>query len=263
MNTRHILFILIIYFSLPIAMAKSGENAENIGNLDTVGKFDTDITISNSQLTELFNDYEAETDTLVGILANMMKNGGDNSRQWTKVHKIAVTLGKKSYHLMKLGILDDNPTWEHYASNLYHHCQELEEAALQKDGKESIFLVAILVSHIGQIQSANPKWLRWYLGDVVKTLEKGIANRDKDSSRDASEILHTSATKILLSASIAPEVYKDTNWRRNISQINGVGDAILGAVNKDHWDGAQEQALLIKHILSRWVEGFKVSANEK
>ncbi|MBF0420852.1 MAG: hypothetical protein HQL78_11885 [Magnetococcales bacterium] len=238
-----------------------GNNAENNIYVHRAPTF----TISrpdNLLLTRLFLDYENDTDILAGMLGGMMETGGTPS-QWMQVHEASLVLEKKSFYLMQLGRIYHNTIWEYYASNLYHHCKELKEAASRHDGKESILLVAILVGHIGQIQSANPWWLREYLQKKMQILESGIVNFDKETTRNAAEDIHAASTKILLSASVAPEEYIHTQWQRNISQINSLGDSILDEVNRGVWEKVQEKFALIKHILTRWFDSFRTVTNDQ
>ena len=216
----------------------------------------------NEILTPLFNEYEANTNALVKIFATMMRKGGTDFL-WTKARRITEALKKYSFQLLQLGKEYNNPTWEYYASNLYHHCLELEEATLKNNGEESLLLVSILVNHIGQIQSANPSWLVWHVGEQIKILESGVQNRDTIRVRDAAEIIHTSASKILLSSSIVPEIYAYLNWRRNIIRLNDLGDSILGEVNQGDWSGVQQKVTMIKYLYARWKQGFKVPAHEQ
>ncbi|MBF0141291.1 MAG: hypothetical protein HQL74_13560 [Magnetococcales bacterium] len=220
------------------------------------------VSVDNKVLSQLFQSYETDTKTLVRVLSAMIRKG-ETPDLWDEAHKITISLRDQSSHLLELGKHNHNPTWEHYASNLYHHCLELEEAIQHGNGEENILLVAILISHLGQIQSANPRWLKWYLNNKLQTIFTGIDSRDKEAVRDAAEILHESASKILLSASVVPEVYTHQNWRRNIHQVNELGDTILGDVNNGNWEKAMENAYLIKHIYLRWAGSFKETSHDQ
>lgn len=218
--------------------------------------------VENVFLTHLFLHYETDTNRLVDLLSTMMNTGGPPNA-WGQVHQLAVVLREQSAYLQTLGKRTHNLTWEYYASNLYNHCLELEEAAKLGDGRESIFLVAILVNHLGQIQSANPQWLKWYLNKQIRILDTGIDLKDQGTVRDAAEIIHTSAGKILMSASVMPELYVHQNWQRNMQQLNRLGDIILGDVNRGDWEKVQENTILIKHLYLRWANSFKESVHDQ
>lgn len=230
-------------------------------DLHSVGEPVLISKVDNPLLSRLFLRYEADTKILVEFLSGMMIKGVSPSR-WEEVRRLAVDLREQSSYLLKLGRRARNPTWEYYASNLYHHCLELEEVAQAGNGRESIFLAAILISHLGKIQSANPQWLKWYLNEQMSILFNGIENRDKETVRDAAEVMHESASKILLSASIVPEQYAHHNWQRNVHQINELGDTILGDVNRGDWEKAHDNATLIRHIYLRWANSFKESPHD-
>lgn len=233
----------------PIALV-GNVSADRVDSADSVGPED---------LSRLFQNYKTDTLALVDVFATMMTAGG-TPPLWAQAHEIVVRLEKQSSWLLTLGRKNRNPTWEHYASNLYHHCLELQETTQRGDARESLLLAAILISHIGQVQSANPRWLVWHVSEQLRILQTGIQSRDKDTVRDAAEIIHESANRILLSASVVPEVYRHQNWRRNIHQINGLGDTILGDVNQGEWEKVLENAILIEHIFLRWAESFKEPA---
>ena len=255
------MFLIILLVMWPIGGIIADEFGQPIGTSLNPTTSTMDVIPDNVGLTQLFLRYEADTSNLVDALSTMMATGGTPTL-WNQARQVAVNLKQQSFHLLQLGKHHHNPTWEYYASNLYHHCLEMEEAILRNDGRESIFLIAILVSHIGQIQSANPRWLVWYVGEQIHILESGIKNRDKVSARNASEIIHTSANKILLSASIVPEVYTHLNWRRNIVQLNGLGDTILGEVNQEDWQRTKKKVDLIKHLYLRWKNSFRILSND-
>lgn len=205
------------------------------------------LAVDNETLSNTFNNYEASTDTFILQMYN---------REWEDAAKTAQNLGRQSDAIYEMAMLEDIPVWKNYASNLRNHCLELEQAANQKDIVEATRLIAILISHIELIQSANPLWLDYHLSTQIALLENSIVLKDAEVARDAAEAIHTSATKIALSVMNAGNRYSHTRWLSNIQQINGLGDAILGEVNRSEWQNIPEQLFHIKHIVQKWHNSF-------
>lgn len=206
------------------------------------------LAVDNKALSDMFDSYEESTDIFILQMYE---------REWENAEKTARELGRQSAIIHELGIQEDISVWKYYASNLRNHCAELEQAAHQKDFVEATHLVAILISHIELIQSANPLWLDYHLSTQIELLESSIDAKDAEVARDAAEVIHTSAAKIALSVMNAGNIYRHTRWLSNIQQINGLGDTILGEVNRNEWQKIPEKLSHIKHIVQKWHSSFR------
>ena len=205
------------------------------------------VSIENDMLTEAFEEYEAK------IAAYVTAYSADD---WESAMSNAVNLRALSQRLNGLARQDKNSLWESYSSNLYHHSLELIQASERKDPIASTYLVAIHLSHLQEIQSANPRWLREYVTENIRIMERSIALRDQQAVRDAAEIVHASAIKILMSVGAGEEVYVHTRWLATITQVNSLGDEILGEVNQGRWDKIQDKVKHIKYIIAKWTDSF-------
>lgn len=207
----------------------------------------TVLAIENDLLTTIFKNYEESTNLFI----QQMHKG-----EWESAQSVAVELGVQSAFIHQLAVKEDIQVWENYASNLRNHCRELEHAAQQQNVVQATRLVAILIGHIEQIQSANPLWLDFHLSSQLNILEKSIRLKDAGAARDSAEAIHTSATKIALSVMSAGDMYHHTRWLSNIQEINGLGDAILGEVNQGKWEDVGEKLAHIRHIIGKWQSSF-------
>lgn len=200
-----------------------------------------------SELNGLFDHYDHTIEKLVRALVG---------KKWHEALAITQSLTDQSRNFLDMGRKNKNPTWTYYASNLFHHCLELEQIVGRNDGVAATYIVAILIDHIAQVQSSNPYWLRQYLNQQVATLEAGLAKHNHDAVRNAAEIIHTSANKIVLSISSAPKTYRHTYWKSSVVVINKLGDDIIGEVNQNDWSLVPGNLNRIKHALQRWNESF-------
>ncbi|HIJ82837.1 MAG TPA: hypothetical protein HPQ00_01390 [Magnetococcales bacterium] len=200
-----------------------------------------------AELDRHFSNYEQTLDRFVRAL---------DARQWPEVLSLTQSLTQQSQQLLHIGRQANNPSWTYYSSNLYHHCLEMEQAATQKNGVESIYLFSTLLNHLDQIQSSDPFWLRHHIRRQLEILEQGIAAKNLDAVRDAAEIIHTSANKIILSISSSPKTYQHTYWKNNIIVINRLGDTIIGETNQGDWSKVAENLFHIQHVLEKWFDSF-------
>lgn len=206
------------------------------------------LAVDNPTFTKLFQEYDASLDAFVKTLV---------AADWAKAKPQADDLEAKSNNLRQLAEKDANKNWLFDVTNLYHHSQELQEAVKEKNGVESVYLVSTLISHIGYIQAANPLWLKEYIGQQIKVAEAGIPAKKQEETRDAAEIIHTSANKIVLSAGTMKEVYAHTRWLDDVREMNGLGDSIIEDVNKGDWNAPVEKLVKIKLAYDKWVKAFK------
>ena len=202
----------------------------------------------DADISTLFNNYQRSMNSYVQALSR---------NDWQSAYQKATQLKEQSEHLHQLGIESGNKVWEYYASNLLHHCIELTETSLAHQKAESIYLVAVLIGHIDQIQSSNPFWLRHHVGLQIRILEDALVSRNKAEARNAAEVIHTAANKILLSVTSSPGSYKHSYWTGNIIRMNGLGDQILGEVNQGDWDDIPAKLSHIKHIYDKWSSSFQ------
>lgn len=209
-------------------------------------------TIGNATLTRLFVEYEQNIHSYIEKVTQ---------QQWAESGIIAESLHKQSKHLIDLSKLSQNPVWEFYASNLTHHCTELIDANLAKDQVEIHYLIAILIDHIGQIQAVNPNWLREHIADQIQQIKEGLLRKENNRVRDAAETIHTSASKIVLSAVLARNAYKHIYWQTTIVQINRLGDTIIGEVNANNWQHIPKHLIHIEHLYGKWANSFIASTN--
>ncbi|MBF0427469.1 MAG: hypothetical protein HQL94_00990 [Magnetococcales bacterium] len=207
--------------------------------------------VSNNVLNEKFDLYEKTLQQLITAITQT---------SWSESEHLALSLTHQGQELLALGHTDNNAIWEYYASNLIHHGVELQEASKKHDTLEAIRLFATLTNHIGEIQSAIPAWLLDYLNQQIKILEQGIAEHDPKRIRDAAEILHNAANKIILSASTSRQSYRHTRWITNILDINRLGDELVGDINNDDWDTRKQHLQKIKTLYATWKDGFHPSA---
>lgn len=204
-------------------------------------------SIDLKALDDVFFRYEKTTNALIEAM---------DSHDWDKMAKLAKRITQQSQHLKILGGMRKNSSWIYYASNLFHHSLELVHTIDDRDGVEAMKIIITLVSHIGQIQSSHPVWLRHSVWGQVKALKKGIDHRDRGMVRNAAEVIHTSANKILLSVISSPKPYRHTYWKGNIIVINRLGDAIIGNVNRGDWSEVSEHFKRVVHMISRWSDSF-------
>ncbi|MEO5331414.1 MAG: hypothetical protein H7839_05270 [Magnetococcus sp. YQC-5] len=202
---------------------------------------------ANAILSEKFDQYETKLDAFIHAM---------NQSSWSEAEQLASTLTNLSEELMAMGQKNKNPTWEYYASNLTHHGQELQEACKQQDPDTSVHLVASLINHLGEIQSAIPVWLLEYLSQRIKELELGIDQKNAHQTRDAAEILHTAAHKIILSASTSRQSYRHTRWLANILDLNRLGDELLTEPENNDWNISKQHLQKIKALYAIWQDGF-------
>ncbi len=203
--------------------------------------------IENSRLTNVFSTYDKAIDDYISAFT---------SPDWKKAETLANQLSQRTKELHDLALSAQNKTWEYYSSNLINHGDELLKATRRKDKVEITYLISIHISHLAQIQSANPRWLREHVIGQISNIEEGILTRDRKSVRDAAENIHTSAIKIILSVSNTQAIYKHTRWLGNINSINQLGDEIIGEVNHNNWAGISPKLNRIKHLVTRWTDSF-------
>ncbi|MEO5377633.1 MAG: hypothetical protein H7832_07630 [Magnetococcus sp. DMHC-6] len=206
------------------------------------------FAMRNANLTLLFNQYQTTLDQFIHELSK---------RSWQQAENQASSLLEQSQNFLKLGLQNENHTWEYYASNLVHHCLELQEAVKGEDSVEAIYLTAILLSHIGQIQSSVPRWLADYMNDQIQIIETSLQTRNTKAVRDAAEIIHDGASKIIFSISSAPHEYTHTRWVTNIEDMNRLGDALLGEVNDGQWENSKQKLEQIRFLYHQWVTSFQ------
>ncbi|MBF0628262.1 MAG: hypothetical protein HQL91_08570 [Magnetococcales bacterium] len=202
---------------------------------------------TNATLSEKFTLYD---ETMHQFIVAMIRN------KWTLAEELAKALTDQGEVFQSLGHEENNATWEYYASNLTHHGQELQEACRERNGIEAVHLIATLGNHLGEIQSAIPVWLLEHLGQQITILEQGIENHDPKRTRDAAEILHNAAHKIILSASTSRQSYRHTRWLTNLLDINRLGDEMVGEVHNEDWDGRRQNLQRIKALYASWKDGF-------
>ncbi|MBF0144526.1 MAG: hypothetical protein HQL59_13855 [Magnetococcales bacterium] len=212
------------------------------------GNADDSFTV----LDDTFDRYEASIQAFVVAL---------NTQDWEGMPSLAAQLTRQSEVIVGLGSRLGNDAWSSYASNLVHHCEELELAVGRKDGVESLYLAATLINHIGEIQSSHPVWLRHFVLLQLQKLEEGLRQRDPHAVRDAAEAIHTSANKIVLSVGSSPGLYRHTYWKRGIIVVNRLGDGIIGGINDGDWSGIPGQVTRIRVAVEKWTESFKDKAD--
>lgn len=202
---------------------------------------------SHRSMVKIFSNYQLTTDQFVHHLID---------KNWDDALTATNSLIEQSAYLLDLGKQRHNSTWTYYANNLYNHCLELSKIVQEHNGVDAVYIVTILLNHIGQIQSSNPRWLRSYLNEQINLLEQGFQARDRYMVRNAAEIIHSSADKIILSVSSSEHVYRHTYWKGNIAVINRLGDAIIGEVNQGNWQDVGSKIQHIKHIIKKWSDSF-------
>lgn len=204
--------------------------------------------VDNSTFTQIFDKYQSTLNEFVKQLI---------ARNWAAAQTLSDDIEVQSLNIKKLSEQDTNNNWRFDAGNTYHHAQELKDAAKSKDAVECVYLVGTLVAHIGYVQAGNPKWLLHELGTQINNVEKAIKDKNKDAARDAAEIIHTSANKIVLSAGVQKEVYTHIRWLDSVRQLNHWGDEIIGMVNQGNWAGPQELIPKIRLSYTKWEKSFK------
>ena len=177
--------------------------------------------------------------------------------KWTLAYDMAIVLTQQSETVLEMAKTQKNLTWEYYASNLLHHCQELQESTTDHNSVSSVYLTAILISHIGQIQSANPRWLRVHLLRQLHKAEEGFRQKSAKQVRNAAEIIHTGAGKMVSSATLSRDVYLHTRWVGTITDLNRLGDALLGEVNENNWSEGEEKLQRIRFLIEQWASSFR------
>lgn len=203
--------------------------------------------VPNSQLSELFTRYEQHLDDFIAALTE---------KDWGRADERAGDLIGLSRELMRMGRSEQNTTWEYYASNLLHHAEELQEVSWKQESREAIYLVSTIIHHIGEIQAAIPVWLLDYISRQIQELEDAVAARDRKRMRDAAEVVHNSAHKIILSAIISRHSYRHTRWLTNFQEINRLGDQLVGGVDGNDWLSHEENLKRIQSIFATWKDGF-------
>ncbi|MBF0306213.1 MAG: hypothetical protein HQL41_11255 [Alphaproteobacteria bacterium] len=205
--------------------------------------------LDNAVFTKSFVDYEEAVDRFVKLLV---------TADWAKAEPVASEIEVKSKMLKELGEKDTNQLWLFDVTNLWHHSKELIDAVKSKEATECVYLVGTLTSHIGYIQAANPLWLRGYLSDQMKALEDGIQTKNQQKARDAAEILHVSAAKIILSAGLQNDLYVHIRWLPDVREVSRDGDSIIEQVNGNDWEGPKAGLAKIKAAMAKWDKAFKV-----
>ncbi|NGZ05977.1 MAG: hypothetical protein G8237_06430 [Magnetococcales bacterium] len=205
------------------------------------------LVVDNARLSQLFVRYERQLDAFIVALTHQEWSDADDHAEEL------IALGKE---LMWLGRGEQNSTWEYYASNLVHHGQELQDACWKQDSREAIYLVSTLINHLGEIQAAVPVWLLDHLEKQVHTLEDAMANRDRRAIRDAAEVIHSAAHKIILSASTSRQSYRHTRWLTNLLEINRLGDLLVGDAPGEDWAAYEGYLRRIQSIFVTWKDGF-------
>lgn len=204
--------------------------------------------LDNATFDKLFSEYDESLETFVTALT---------SGNWSGANTEAAKIVAQSKHMMELAKKDTNKNWIYDVTNLYHHSEELKEASEEKDAVESVFLVGILAAHIGYVQSANPKWLLEEVGKKIAVMEKGITEKNREATRDAAEIVHSSSNKIVLSSGTMKHIYVHTRWLGDIRKLNGWGDSIIGEVNSNDWKSPAKKLPKIKRAYGKWKKAFK------
>ncbi|MBF0211993.1 MAG: hypothetical protein HQM00_00370 [Magnetococcales bacterium] len=204
--------------------------------------------IDNDTLNVAFERYERRIDLFIRHMTQ---------QSWIEAELTAISLTELGEELLTLGKAENIPTWEYYASNLTHHGQELQEACKRQDSHEAVYLIATLINHLGEIQSAIPVWLLEHLRKQILELEQGIANQNHKTTRNAAEVIHNSAHKIILSASTSRQSYRHTRWLTNLLDLNRLGDQLVGGESHgDDWTAYEGHMKRIQSIYATWKDGF-------
>jgi len=206
------------------------------------------ITYDNATFTQTFGSFEGTVEQFVEVLVN---------QDWQQAKSLAENILQQSQALKEMAEADDNNLWLFDATNTWHHSEELLEAIDGKDAVEAVYLVGTLTAHIGYIQSNNPLWLREHIRGQIDLIEQGIKNKDQEMTRNAAEITHVSANKIVLSAGLQKDLYKHTRWLTDVRQMNRLGDHIIGAVNSGDWQSPLDDLQQIKLSFNKWDKSFK------
>ncbi|MBF0340091.1 MAG: hypothetical protein HQL95_03905 [Magnetococcales bacterium] len=207
--------------------------------------------LDNNKLDDAFDRFEKHLDDFIVSLTR---------REWFEADKSATALMQMGNELLKIGQHENNSTWEYYASNLVHHGQELQTACWKQDSREAIYLISILINHLGEIQSAAPVWLLSHIDRKIHELQQGIATHDRKRTRDAAEVIHDSAHKIILSASTSRQHYRHTRWLTNLLEFNRLGDQLVGDDMGNDWATQEDHLKRIQSIFATWKDGFHPSA---
>lgn len=200
-------------------------------------------------LSKHFRDFELRIDAYLEALW---------LRRYDVAEREVSRLTQHAVLLRRLGEDSGNESWDYYASNVFNHTLELLDSTKRQDGVEAIYLTAILLNHLGEIEASSPEWLRFHLKKQLSILDQGIAAHDASMVRDAAEIIHSSAQNIMLSAATSGHVYRHTRWTESIVQINGLGDQIINQVNRGEWGSVPELRNQIVKLVARWEGAFKV-----
>ena len=204
--------------------------------------------LDNQTLDKLFDDFTGGVSKLTESLAK---------QDWDSVESLAADLQEQAKNLAELGSKDDNPHWAYDSSNLHKHSTEMVEAVAEKDGAEAIYLVSVLLSHIGYIQSANTQWLKEYVGRRIELVERGVRQKNQDMVIDGGESLHVSANKMVFSAVVGEEAYRHTRWIEGVRRLNGLGDILIGDALDENWEAAEKHIAEARLIYRKWVKSFK------
>ncbi len=203
--------------------------------------------IPNVVMSEVFTKYKSTINNFIISIT---------TPSWNDATTLSQDLIQQGQELKDFGKQANNATWEYYASNLINHSMELQIACKNHDSVEAIHLLTILTNHIGEIQSSIPVWLQEYIGIQIETLKQSIANKDQKLTRDTAEILHTSAHKIILSASTSRQSYRHTRWLTNILDLNRLGDELLSDANQNDWETHTQHLKRIESLYVSWKDGF-------
>ncbi|MBF0144090.1 MAG: hypothetical protein HQL59_11605 [Magnetococcales bacterium] len=207
----------------------------------------TVLALDNDSFSRLFTSFEETSEAFIQAFTE---------GKWPQASVIARELERQGDELSRLADKDENPNWKYDASNLHHHSSELVEAADGKDAVESVYLIGVLLTHLGYLQSANPQWLIEHVGKQIDVLEDAIKRKDREAARNSAEIVHSSSNKIVLSSGTQRNRYIHTRWLNDIRQLNGWGDAIIGDVNGGDWQGPNEKLPKIKRAFNKWKRSF-------